>query len=110
MVSTINLVNMEFIKYNEIVKPVYASGQLEVPKNCNGYLAVNEGDTLFWINDFPLHPNPDWATNKLAGESTGLLGNVGEIYTGNNGSMKIVMDTSAGTHPQVVIVFKFYIC
>jgi hypothetical protein len=101
---------MQFIKYNEIVKPVYASGFVQIPDRCNGYLAVNEGDALIWINDFPLHPNPNWATNKLAGESTGLQGNIGEIYTGYNGSIKVVVDTTVGTHPQVVIVFKYYIC
>lgn len=100
---------MEGLKYNEIVISIYASQILPVPPNVNGYLAVNKGDSLFWVNGFPLYPGDPTGTPPTSGESTGLLGNKGEIYVGDNQGMKIVLDTSAGTKPLLYIVWKFYI-
>ena len=98
------------MKYNIISQPYYASQFVPVPEGCNGFVAVNEGDMLWYVNNFPLQPNPNWATNKLPGVSTGAIGNAGEIYVGNNKMIQIVLDESAGgTTPLLIIQWKFYI-
>lgn len=92
--------------YNEIVQSYYKSQMVFVPENCNGYLAVNKGDTIVWVNGFPLNP-PVGA--GLSGESTGLLGNKGEIYVGQNKQLQIVFNNAPFVSPWVIIVFKYYI-
>ena len=93
-----------FLEYNEIVQNYYQSEMVVVPEMCNGYLAVNKGNTTIWINNFPLLP-PLGA--GLSGESTGLIGNRGEIYKGNNRQLQVMV--GPGTQPWVVIVWKYYI-
>jgi hypothetical protein len=93
----------ELLYFNEIVHQVFASGQIEVPQGCNGYLAVNKGTGTVTVNGFPLLPP---VAPNLSGESTGLLGNRREIYRGNNHVMNIVMPAAGGL---LVLVFKFYI-
>ena len=97
------------LNINESVEHVYASQRLLVPDSCNGYLAVNAGDAVFTVNNFPLQPNPNLAVNKLKGESTGLLCNKGEIFKGNNGAIDIYLDKTVGAHPHLIIVWKYYI-
>jgi hypothetical protein len=98
------------MEYNTITQSYYASQFVPVPESCNGFVAVNEGDMLWYVNGFPLQPNPNWATNKLPGVSTGAIGNVGEVYVGNNKMIQVVLDTSgAGTNPKLIIVWKYYI-
>ena len=90
--------------FNEQAYSFYSSQKLVIPKLVNGYLAVNKGTTTVIVNGFPLLPPP---AVGLSGESTGLFGNIGEIYVGNNQQMDITF--AAGVGGWVVIVFKFYV-
>lgn len=93
--------------YNEQVYEFRNSQQLQIGEYCNGFLAVNKGNAPVIINGFPLLPPP---AAGVSGESVGLIGNLGEIYVGNNGTIQIVFDlTGAPSNPLVVIVLKYYI-
>jgi hypothetical protein len=92
--------------YNEVVQQYYASQMIQVPQDCNGYVAVNCGDTILWVNGFRLLPAPG---PGLSGESKGAIGNKDEIYTGNNGQIQLTVDKVVGIAPFLQIVFKFYI-
>lgn len=96
---------MQQLCYNEVVQQYYASQMIQIPPNCNGYVAVNCGDTILWVNGFRLLPRP---AVGLSGESKGAIGNLGEIFTGNNGQIQLVVDKTAGVAPFLQIVFKFY--
>ena len=109
MFSNRNLRYTEFLDFNESVQYIRQSTQLQVPDNCNGFVAVNAGDTTFWVNNFPLQPNPSFGTTGLAGESTGLIGNKGEIYKGDNMRMTITVQSPTGPNPCLIVVFKYYI-
>jgi hypothetical protein len=97
---------MEKLCFNEEVSTVTESttGFL-LNKNCNGYLAVNVGDEIVTVNNFPLKP-PVLPT--LSGESHGLAGNVGEVFKGTNGTISIVF-AGGGSNPKVLIAQKYYV-
>jgi hypothetical protein len=75
-------------KYCVDYKTRYYSETENVPvrKNCNGFLAVNEGTTTVKVNGKILQPPP---APGLSGEGFGIFCNVGEIYVGNNGAIDI---------------------
>jgi hypothetical protein len=93
-----------------MVEHFYKSAQIWVPKDANGWVAVNVGDTPFEINNFKLNPNPNFAATGLAGESTGVMGNLGEIFVGDNGAIRLNMLSPIGVSPHIVISWKIYIC
>lgn len=99
----------EILKFNEIVQSVYASTMLPIPRNCNGYVVVNVGTALFWVNGFPLKPLPP-GHPEVDGASRGVPGNRNEIFVGDNGVIKVVRDTLVGTNPELIFIFKCYIC
>ena len=91
--------------YNIIGQSYYLGQEVKPDKNCNGWTAINKGDTLAWVNGVPLKPYPP-GHPELSGESFGVSGNEQEVY---DGRIKIVFDNSVGTNPWIVIVQKFYI-
>lgn len=92
--------------YNERTTIFTQSGQYKLQTNCNGYIAVNNGDTIVQVNRFPLKP-PVLPT--LSGESTGVVGNQDETFTGDNGIIQISFLTPMGANPSVIIKEKFYV-
>lgn len=94
-------------KNYSIVGAQYAESQdIVVDKRCNGWAAVNQGNTPVFVNGILLQPNPAFATDTLAGESVSIDGNEFEFYTGR---ISIVFDDLPGTAPKVLIIQKFYI-
>ena len=92
-------------KYNTIVVTVTQSQNVPIPKDCNGYVAVNTGNTIFYVENFPLLPAPG---PGLSGQSIGVAGNKDEIFVGNNGSLNVRVANPVGTNPVIYIVFKYY--
>jgi hypothetical protein len=93
-------------KYNIRQVTFNSSGQYVLDKCCNGFVAVNIGDTLVRIQQIPLKPPP--AIN-LTGESTGVQGNADEIFVGTNGMLTITFVNPVGANPLVMIIEKYYV-
>lgn len=86
---------------------VVQSENYQLDPKCNGYAAINEGDQIVQVFQVPIKP-PILPT--LSGESTGVMGNEGEIFVGNNGVIPILFLPVAGqVNPKVVIVEKYYV-
>ena len=92
--------------YNTIVVTVTGSQNVPIPKGCNGYVAVNTGDTVFYVDNFPLLPAPALG---LSGQSIGVAGNKDEIFVGNNNSLNVRVASPVGVNPVLYIVFKYYL-
>lgn len=77
---------------------------LEVPiaVGCNGWTAINNGDTRVTVENIELLP-------ALAPGATGAAiqigGNLGELYAGR---IQILFDQPTGVNPSVQIIQKFY--
>jgi hypothetical protein len=97
---------MQCYKYNEAVTIVTGSLIYDLTPRCNGYVAVNIGDTIAIVNQKRLLPAPG---PGLSGESAGVQGNLGEIFTGTNGSIPVFFGTPLGVNPKVMIIEKFYV-
>lgn len=92
-----------FIRYDTTDAELYtASTVVKRVQNCNGYIAVNTGDTIVRINGMVLYPG---VPGTSVGDSMTEGGNAGEIFLGN---IKIVFD-GGGAAPEVSIKQKFYI-
>jgi hypothetical protein len=91
--------------YNISVKTYIVSGQHLLTKTCNGFVAINIGDTIVQVKQVQLKPPPAPA---LSGESTGVQGNADEIFTGDNGVISILFVGPPGVNPKVQIVEKYY--
>jgi len=92
-----------FLKYNTTGAQPYNQATIVVPVlNCNGFTAVNTGDTIAFINDHVLYPGVP-GTN--VGDSITFGGNHKEIY---KGTIRIRF-TGAGVLPEVTIDQKQYI-
>lgn len=96
---------MEFVRFTTIYQSWRDFQVIPVGVNCNGYIAVNKGDVLAFVNEFPIKGFPI-GHPELSGESYGVFGNLGEIYTGK---IELRFDNSAGTTPWVVIGLKYYV-
>jgi hypothetical protein len=96
---------MSFIKYNITVSSYRTSQKIEVPKNCNGWTAINLGDVIAEINGIVLNAG---VPGTSAGDAVQIGGNEGEIYADNQLRLVFVVPT-AGVAPNVQIIFKFYI-
>ena len=92
-------------RYTEKVEFIRVSGNYVLDRQCNGYVAVNIGDTVALVYNKPIKPAP---AAGLSGESVGVQGNLGEIYTGQNGAIPILFNLPLGTNPVVMIVEKIY--
>jgi hypothetical protein len=93
-------------KYNIRVTPVNASKQYLLDKCCNGFTAVNIGDTIATVAQIPIKP-PLLPT--LSGESTGVQGNADEIFLGTNGVIPITFNLPVGANPLIMIIEKYYV-
>lgn len=94
---------MEFIKYNTTGAQVYTrSTVVKRVENCNGFIAVNTGDSIVTVNDRVLYPG---VPGTSLGDSVTIGGNLGEIYLGQ---IKIVF-AAGGLQPEITIEQKFYI-
>lgn len=90
--------------YNVSVANYSTSQRVNVMKGCNGFTAVNLGDTTVFINDIPLFPSLTPAT--AIGDFVSIGGNEGEEYKGN---IKISFRVPLNAAPQVQIIQKFYV-
>lgn len=97
---------MECRKYTEKVQYITTARMHQLDLKCNGYVAVNIGDTTVFVNNKQLLPPPGAG---LSGESTGVIGNAGEIFTGTNGTLPITFATTPLLNPRVMIVEKIYL-
>jgi hypothetical protein len=93
-------------KYNIRQVPINVSGQYVLDKCCNGFVAVNIGDTLVRVAQIPLKPPPAPA---LTGESTGVQGNADETFVGTNGILPVTFVAPIGANPLVMIIEKYYV-
>jgi hypothetical protein len=89
------------IRFNDQVQQIRQGGEQPVDPMCNGFVAVNKGNCVVTVNNMPLQPPPGAG---LSGESYGIIGHEGELYTRK--SIKIVF--SPGSNPLVVISQKIY--
>ena len=86
---------------------INTAGDYKLDKKCNGYAAINIGDTIARVANTQIKP-PILPT--LSGESSGVIGNEGEVFTGNNGTISVIFIPGAGTvNPLVMIVEKYYV-
>lgn len=93
-------------KYNIRQTPINVSGQYLLDKCCNGFVAVNIGDTPVRVDQIPLKPPP---LPNLTGESTGVQGNADEIFMGTNGVLPVTFINPIGANPLVMIIEKYYV-
>lgn len=89
------------VHFGMLTSDVRTSKQIEVDRQCAGFLAVNKGDTIAFVNQVQLLPP---AAAGLSGESFGIEANAGEIYSG---SIVVQFESLAG-NPQVILIQKFY--
>jgi hypothetical protein len=89
----------------DIIAQAYAKGgEIKIDERCNGFTAINTGDTLVTVCGIPLKPFPP-GHPELTGAAVAIPGNEGEVFTGR---IWIVFDDVPGANPQVVIIQKFY--
>jgi hypothetical protein len=93
-------------KYNIRVTPINSSTNYLLDKCCNGFTAVNIGDTIASVAQIPIKP-PILPT--LSGESTGVQGNADEIYMGTNGVIPVTFNLPVGANPLIMIIEKYYV-
>lgn len=93
--------DFKFLRYNTTGAVPYTQGGFVTrQENCNGFIAINTGDAIVFVNDRILYPGVPGTSN---GDSVTVGGNFGEIYTGN-----IKISFGAGANPQVTVEQKFY--
>ena len=92
--------------YTEKTVYLNASGRYFLDPQCNGYVAVNIGDTIAQVNNKQIKPPP---AVTLSGESVGIIGNADEIFTGTKGVIPIIFLPPVGANPLVMITEKFYL-
>lgn len=100
---------MQFISYNTTKAQDYIiNGRVARVENCNGFVAINTGDTPVRVNGqllWPAIPDPISGQRISNGESINLGGNLGEIYIG---FIEIEFVAPFGTDPRVTITQKYY--
>jgi hypothetical protein len=93
---------MEKNCYNIIGQSYFESQQVNPDPRCNGWTAVNKGATLCIVNGIELKPFPP-GHPELSGESFGVTGNLGEVFTG-----RITLDITPGAGAKLLLIQKFY--
>lgn len=95
---------MQFVGYNTTEAQLYTTNQrIARVDNCNGFRAINTGDTPVRVNGQLLYPGTV-GTNNGEGETIG--GNLGEIYLGY---IDIAFEAPIGARPEVSIRQKYYV-
>jgi hypothetical protein len=95
---------MECLEYDIIAQSYTVGGEIRVDPQCNGWTAINNGDTLVRVNNIPLLPFPP-GHPELTGAAIAIPGNLGEFFTGR---IWIVFDALPGVNPLVTIIQKYY--
>ncbi len=95
---------MELCAYDIISQDYSIGGEIKVDERCNGWTAINTGDTLVKVCGIPLKPFPP-GHPELTGAAIAIPGNLGELFRGR---IWIVFDSTPGMSPQVTIIQKFY--
>lgn len=80
---------------------VSEGGDVPIPFGCNGYVAVNIGTAIAFVNGFPI--NPPLAPG-MNGESVSVGGNYGEMLADEN----LEITFGAATGQMVFLSFKRY--
>ena len=89
------------VRYGMLTNEVRQSSNVTVDRACMSFLAINKGDVIAKVNGVELLPA---VVAGQSGESFGLEGNEGEVYTdGIN-----VTFASVDGNPLVVVIQKFY--
>lgn len=92
---------MNLLQYNIVVQAIRTNGDVKILENCNGITAINKGDAIVRVNNFPIDP----PAPPVSGESIEFGGNYGEVFTGT-----INISFDAGANPLVFIIQKVYKC
>lgn len=93
----------QFIKYNSTGAQPYNQASIIKPvPNCNGFLAVNTGDDIAFVNDHVLYPG---TIGTNVGDSITFGGNLGELYVG---TIRVRFN-GAGVAPEITIDQKQYV-
>ncbi len=96
---------MDCYQQYDIIAASYAKGgEILVDARCNGWTAINTGDTLVTVNGIPLKPFPPGFPD-LTGAAVAIPGNAGELFTGR---IWIVFSNTPGVNPLVTIIQKYY--
>lgn len=93
---------MNLLPYSSNVQPIRIDGDVKVLDNCNGFTAINKGDVIVRVNNFPLEP----PAGAVSGEAIEFGGNYGEVFTGTI----TVSFNAGGANPLVFIIQKIYKC
>lgn len=89
----------------DIIAQAYQQGiEVLVDPMCNGFTAINTGDTFAFVNGIPLKPYPP-GHPELTGAAIAIPGNRMEFFTGR---IWIVFAATPGVSPEIVIIQKFY--
>lgn len=89
----------------DIIAQVYTvSEEVKVDPKCNGWTAINTGDTFATVCGIPLKPFPP-GHPELTGAAIAIPGNYGELFRGR---IWINFSNVPGVSPQIVIILKFY--
>ncbi len=90
-------------KYDLIPQNYDASGWFDIPKNCNGFVVTNIGNTFVQVNDQIFYPG---VPGTSLGDSRSYGGNKDEVYVGK---LKVSFALPLGTVPNIEVVYKIYI-
>lgn len=83
-------------------QPYVESTRIKPVNNCNGYLAINTGDSTVIVDGHVLYPGVPGTNN---GDSIAVGGNEGEILKSD---IQITI-LPGGVNPQVTINQKYYL-
>lgn len=97
------LYNEQCQEYDIIAQTYDQGGEVPVDGRCNGWTAINTGDTLARVCGIPLLPYPP-GHPELSGAAIAIPGNKWEVFRGR---IWIVFE-GGGANPQVVIIQKYY--
>jgi hypothetical protein len=93
------------MKEYDIISAVYRQGgEVPVDPMCNGFTAINTGDTLVTVCGIPLKPYPA-GHPELTGAAVAIPGNWDERFSGR---IWIVFANTPALDPEVVIIQKYY--
>jgi hypothetical protein len=92
-------------KYDIVAQSYTTGGEIKVDDCCNGFTAINTGDTLVRVCGIPLLPYPP-GHPELSGSAIAIPGNRDELFKGR---IWLVFDAAPGLNPNVVIIQKYYI-
>jgi hypothetical protein len=91
-------------EYDIIANQYRQGGEIPVDPRCNGWTAINSGDTLVTVCGIELKPFPA-GHPELTGAAIAIPGNQDERFSGR---IWIVFSDTPGTDPEVTIIQKYY--